>query len=114
MNKKICEICNENHVTVNYKRNDKVYYRKKCYNCIKKEKESNTKVKQLLKKSGYVKKLKCDRCGFQCKTSKQTEIYYVDGNSHNVNLNNLRTQCLNCNAEITSNPAKYKNIIADF
>lgn len=114
MYRKLCEICNKNLVTVNYKRKDKVYYRTKCYNCIKKEKENKTKTSQLLKKSGYVKKLKCDRCGFQSKTTNQTELYYIDGNEHNVNLSNLRTHCLNCDAEIKSNPTKYKNIIADF
>ena len=115
MTNQVCNICQNNPVAVNYKRNGKTYYRKTCYYCNKKKKSETELPNQLLKKSGYKKKAVCDRCGFKSKTSAQMEIYYRDNNIYNVSLSNLRSYCSNCIIEIKTNPdAAKKNIIADY
>ena len=110
-----CKICNKNPVTVNYVRNGKTYYRKICYYCTKEKKQAKHQINQQLKKSGYRKKITCDRCRFVSKTPDQIKIHFRDGNLYNASLNNLRSYCINCIIEVKNNPAADKrSIIADF
>lgn len=112
---KTCKTCRKQPVTVNYIRKGKKYYRSQCYYCIKDQKQKKKQPEQLLKRSGYKKKNKCDRCGFNSKTSSQMNIYYNDGNTYNVSMSNLRTYCSNCLIEVKTNPAAGRtDIIADF
>ena len=115
MTTKICKTCRKQPVTVNYIRKGKKYYRSQCYYCIKDQKQKKKQPEQLLKRSGYKKKNKCDRCGFNSKTSSQMNIYYNDGNTYNVSMSNLRTYCSNCLIEVKTNPAAGRtDIIVDF
>lgn len=112
--RKTCEHCKKNPAAINYKYRDRVYYRKSCERCIKKQKQQKQSHIQLLKKSGYKKKTQCDRCGFRSKTNKQIEIYYLDKNKHNVSFANLRSFCINCIIELENNPNSREDVIADY
>ena len=115
MIKKLCQSCSKNPVTVNYVRNGKTYYRKKCYYCIKQKKQNKEQATQLLRKSGYKKKTTCDRCGFKSKTPEQIQIHFRDQNPYNVSISNIRSYCFNCIIEVANNPAADKQtILADY
>jgi hypothetical protein len=84
---------------VNCHRGDKIYYRSRCDNCIRKDRRQKP-TEPRWKQAGYKKKMICDRCGFRAKVQAQTLVYHVDGNLNNSELRNLRSVCLNCTAEI--------------
>jgi len=110
----LCKKCSRYPCETNYYRKGKTYYRKLCKQCITKEK-NNSKIEiQLLKKSGYKKKSRCDRCGFVSKIPEQISIYYVDGNRLNAALPNLRSYCLNCVVELKYLPNNHGDLLADF
>lgn len=114
MSKK-CETCKKRPAMVNYTLNERVYYRKTCYRCAKAAKLAAENGKTLLKRSGYKKKLVCDRCGFKARLPEQIDVYYRDGDRQNVSPANLRSHCANCMAELKVNPAAGKNdLLADF
>jgi len=95
----VCEACKRNYAAVNYKKQDRVHYRKRCDSCIRKNKKKKP-AKPRWTSTGYKKKLICDRCKFRAKSAKQTLVYHLDGNLNNCNLNNLTTICLNCSVEL--------------
>lgn len=99
MNRPLCESCKKRFAAVNCYHNGKVYYRKRCDNCIRKGRNRKPPTPRW-QKLGYKKKLICDRCGFRAKHSAQTFVYHIDGDLNNCNLNNLKTVCLNCSVEI--------------
>ena len=99
---------------VNYKRNGKTYYRKVCNECSRAHKVSREKPRQLLKRSGYKIKGTCDRCGFKSKTPQQMKLVYLDSNPSNVSISNLRTYCLNCEAEMRYAPKAKTGLVADY
>ena len=99
MSRPVCEACKRRYAAVNYHRNDKTYYRKRCDYCTRK----NRHAKPLTPKwqqNGYKQKKVCDRCGYRAKYAGQTLVYHMDGNLNNCNLNNLSTICLNCSMEV--------------
>jgi len=99
MTRPICEACRQHHCAINYKRNDKTYYRSRCLACINR----NRKVRlpePRWRLSGYVKKKTCDLCNFRAKHGSQIHVYHMDGNLNNNDLRNLRSICLNCSAVV--------------
>lgn len=99
MSRPVCKACEKRPAAVNCYHNGKAYYRKLCDNCIRKDRKQKPAVPRW-RKTGYKKKLLCDRCGFRARYSKQTIVYHVDGDLNNCNLSNLRTVCLNCSVEV--------------
>lgn len=95
----MCKACELRHAGVNYIRNGKIYYRKLCDTCIR-EKKGIKPAKPNWAKSGYQKKMTCDKCGFKARWSKQILVYYVDGDLNNTKQNNLRSICLNCSVAV--------------
>lgn len=95
-NRPLCTECQENPRAYGYKRQGKIYWRRKCDSCIRKAK--NLKVGGItpLQRSGYEKKKKCELCGFKATESIQMNVLFVDGNKRNVALRNLKTVCANC------------------
>jgi len=78
MTRPICIQCQQRHAGINYKRNGKTYYRKKCDTCIRSS--HNIKpAKPNWTKTGYKKKMICDKCHFKARWAKQIIVYYVDG-----------------------------------
>ena len=89
-NRSLCVKCGENPQAINYKKDDKIYYRSLCDPCLTKEKK---KKKPKWVKQGYQKKPKCETCGFTAKHNEQLAVVeYRD---------NFKTVCLNCNAAFT-------------
>ena len=95
----ICRACNQRPVAVNYRREDTVYYRKTCDNCIRRGRKEKAPVARW-QSAGYKKKTVCDRCGFRSRYASQLLVYHVDGRLINTELSNLRTICLNCAEEV--------------
>ena len=96
----LCKACNKRPAAVNCYRGDKIYYRSRCDNCIRKGRKQKPPEPRW-KQSGYKKKMICDRCGFRAATQAQILVYHVDGNLNNSELRNLRSVCLNCTAQVT-------------
>ena len=112
----ICTSCNENPAAVNYVKNEKFYYRKKCAACIRKSNKQKP-IPPSWVRAGYKKKSKCDKCGFTATSAKsQMRVYYVDGNLKNNDWTNLKTICLNCQAAIQDAKTTWKpaDLIADY
>ena len=95
----ICRACNQRPVAVNYRREEIVYYRKTCDNCIRRGRKEKAPVARW-QSVGYKKKTVCDRCGFRSRYASQLLVYHVDGRLTNTELSNLRTVCLNCVEEV--------------
>ena len=91
-----CENCGQRPKAVNYKKDNKTYYRKKCEQCLRLYKP----IKPLWVDSGYKVKRKCEACQFKPSLRSQVTIFYIDGNLKNVSNRNLKTVCLNCNQEL--------------
>lgn len=87
-------ICGFRPAAINYKKNNKVYYRKKCEICLS---HPTTRVGiPKWKYGGYEKKSFCEKCGFSSQHIEQFNVYYIDGNMDNYNPKNLKTICANC------------------
>ena len=46
--------------------------------------------------AGYIKKTRCELCGFKAKSNVQLDVYHVDGRRNNCSPYNLKTLCANC------------------
>ena len=91
----LCKVCGKNARAVNGYHNDKIYYRNRCNQCIRRGKKLKP-AQPRWQASGYKKKTTCDRCGFRSRYASQLLVYHVDGRLTNTELSNLRTVCLNC------------------
>ena len=89
--RKLCKKCQINPVAINYRKNNRIYYRSVCDRCTR---NSDGVPKWYL--SGYRLKMKCDRCGFASQHKKQFNVFHIDGNLNNCRQTNLRSVCANC------------------
>ena len=96
----MCSACKQRSCAINYHRDDRVYYRNRCEQCIRKKKKIKPQVPKW-QTAGYKKKPTCDHCGFKAKYSAQLWVYHVDGDLHNCDHRNLKTVCMNCTAALT-------------
>ena len=110
-----CQACNENLSAINYVRKGVVYFRKLCTHCIRKKSKIKP-VPPAWVKSGYKKKLVCERCSFIAKNPYQIFVYYIDGNLKNNNWTNLRSVCANCRIELNNSKTTWREspLIADY
>ena len=93
MTRPLC-ICNLRPAAVNYVKNGKTYYRKKCEICLKHGGVAHGVPRWY--KDGYRQKLNCDKCGYKSKHKEQFNVFHIDGNLTNSRPNNLKTVCANC------------------
>ena len=91
----ICKQCNKNPRAINYIRTGITHYRSICDECGRKKAKKKPQ-RSNWEKSGYKKKPTCDICGFKSLYPTQMTVFHIDGDLKNVNMNNLRTICLNC------------------
>lgn len=100
-----CDQCHSNPKAINYKKQEKVYYRSLCDACIVKARKNT---KPLWVKQGYKKKLKCESCEFVAKLPDQLTVCDYKGSWHTV--------CLNCDVYIktTNILIKKSNLRSDF
>lgn len=96
----LCQACNRNPAAVNGYHNSKIYYRKRCGECIRRDKKLPRSTPRW-QSHGYQKKAQCDRCGFRARHPAQLVVYHVNGNLTDCDARNLKTVCLNCVVEIT-------------
>jgi len=91
-----------NLTAINYKKNGKTYYRKKCHACaqLAKQPKANWEI------SGYIKQVSCDKCGFRSKLADQISVIKVGMKFKSV--------CLNCEADIKVNGWKTGDLMPDF
>lgn len=79
-------------MAINYRKEDRVYYRSTCDHCAK----NYSKSKPTWISAGYKKKSVCDKCGFKGADLEQFDVYHADGDINNCNYSNLKTVCANC------------------
>jgi len=78
-----------------YRQNGVAQYRSICEHCLALSKKLKPPVPRW-QSAGYVKKKKCDVCGFTSQYSSQITVWHVDGNANNTDFVNLRSICLCC------------------
>ena len=108
----LCD-CKLRPAAINYKKNGRTYYRKKCETCLRNgSKHGVPKWKQ----RGYTKKDSCEKCGFKSKHSEQFNVYHIDGNLDNCSILNLKTICANCQRLMQKQGVRWKqgDLLPDF
>ena len=107
-------VCGQRPAAINYKKNGKTYYRKKCEICNKHGRIGYGIPKW--KQAGYEKKCQCDKCGFKSKYPEQFNVFHVDGDLNNCHPRNLKTVCANCQRIIQKSGVKWKqgDLVPDF
>ena len=86
-------ICGQHPAAINYRKDGKTYYRKKCERCLRNGVSHGV---PLWKQRGYEKKSGCEKCGFKSKHTEQFNVFHIDGDLKNCRHNNLKTICANC------------------
>lgn len=114
MKRPLCTTCNGNWAAVNYRKGEKIYYRRICASCARKGK----RVKEMpgWTKTGYKKKLVCERCNFTARIPHQIFVFYIDGNLKNNTWSNLRSVCANCRIELNQSKTTWREspLVADY
>jgi len=83
-------MCGLRPAAVNYHKNGRTYYRRKCETCL------GGKGTARWLRAGYKVKLSCDKCGFKSQHKEVFAVFHVDGNLDNCHHANLKTVCANC------------------
>ena len=108
----LCD-CKLRPAAINYKKNGRTYYRKKCETCLRNgSKHGVPKWKQ----RGYTKKDSCEKCGFKSKHTEQFNVYHIDGDLDNCSILNLKTICANCQRLMQKQGVRWKqgDLLPDF
>ena len=92
--RKLCVKCAKNYRAYNYRKENKIYYRRLCETCLY-DRKDRVRIPQWARK-GYRKKTQCENCGFKAKEMTQLNVYFIDGNQKNCDPLNLKTICANC------------------
>ena len=92
---------------INYNRNGITHYRSICDECGRKKNKLKPR-KPNWTKSSYKKKATCDVCGFKSSYPSQITVFHIDGDLENIQLNNLRSICLNCVEVVKKREIKWK------
>jgi hypothetical protein len=106
-------ICKKRPAAINYYKDGKVYYRKKCDICRRKKVLGAGY--HLWEIKGYKKKHFCEKCGFKSDHTEQFDVFHVDGNLTNCNPKNLKTICANCQRVLQKAGSKWRqgNLLPD-
>lgn len=99
-------ICGLRPAAINYRKDKKVYYRKKCEICSKHGGTGRGIPKW--KRAGYEKKDQCEKCGHKSKHKEQFNVFHIDGNLDNCRPSNLKTICANCQRILQKEGVKWK------
>jgi hypothetical protein len=85
--------CGQRPRAVNYKKNNKIYYRSLCEICM-----ANGLGFGIPRwhRAGYRIKNQCDKCGFRSTHKEVFRVFHIDGNLDNCRHSNLKTVCSNC------------------
>ena len=108
----LCENCRSKPCAINYYRDGKIFYRKKCETCSRKASKGFPKWYT----SGYKKLSYCEKCAYQSQHPEQFDVYHVDGNLNNCKSSNLKTICANCQRIMLKEGVRWKqgDLVPDF
>ncbi len=97
---------------VNYKKNDRTFYRSLCEICAKEGLFSRIPRWQ---RAGYKMKNQCEKCGFRSSYREVFRVFHVDGNLDNCRPSNLKTICCNCSQILAREGVTWRqgDLIAD-
>lgn len=106
-------VCGQRPAAINYKKDGKTFYRKKCESCNKHGTGHGIPKWQM---SGYEKKDTCEKCGYASQHQEQFNVFHIDGNLQNTVPMNLKTICANCQRILQKSGVKWKqgDLIPDF
>jgi hypothetical protein len=102
--RKLCKVCQQRPVAINYYKGSKLFYRSKCDHCAR----GYTSLRPLWAQHGYKQKNVCDKCGFSSKYKEQFNVFHLDGDLTNCRYNNLKTVCANCQRVLHTEGHKWK------
>jgi hypothetical protein len=105
MSRPLC-ICGLRPAAINYVKNGRTYYRRKCEACLHHGGIRAGDPKWY--RDGYRMKLTCDKCGFKSKFTEQFNVFHVDGNLNNSRHTNLKSVCANCQRILSKEGATWK------
>jgi len=107
-------VCGHRPAAINYRKQGKTYYRKKCETCLRSGGYAHGIPKW--KQAGYKKKPHCEKCGFKSQHSEQFNVFHIDGNLENCRPSNLKTICANCQRILQKEGIKWKqgDLLPDF
>ena len=97
--------CGERPAAINYRKEGKIYYRKKCERCLRKGLSHGI---PLWRQRGYEKKTACEKCSFKSKYSEVFNVFHIDGDLQNCRPNNLKTICANCQRTLQKEGVKWR------
>jgi hypothetical protein len=111
----ICTKCSKKPCAVNYRKGEKVYYRKTCDSCARKTHKQKPIQQPRWQSAGYKMQGHCEKCGFVASFPQQLTVHFVDGNLNNTDWRNLKTVCQNCIIELKINGIGWSNsdLVAD-
>jgi hypothetical protein len=78
---------------INYKKNEKIYYRSLCEICMAHGPYHGI---PRWARQGYKMKSICEKCGFKSPYKEVFRVFHIDGNLNNCRHSNLKTICSNC------------------
>ena len=78
---------------INYKKDNRIYYRKLCEVCLKHGLHHQV---PRWYRAGYKVKSICEKCGFKSQHKEVFNVLHIDGNLDNCSHANLKTVCANC------------------
>ena len=112
MMRPLCNICKERPCAVNYYKDKKPFYRRKCDGCARGTTPSQPRWYQL----GYRKKDACEKCGYKSKHQEQFNVFHIDGDLNNCRPANLKTVCANCQRVLHKEGVRWKqgDLVPDF
>jgi hypothetical protein len=98
-------ICGLKPAAINYYKNGKTFYRKKCETCLGTNTGHGIPKWQI---AGYKKKNFCEKCGYKSNFEEQFNVYHVDGDLNNCRPSNIKTICANCQRIIQKEGYKWR------
>ena len=98
-------ICKQRPAAINYKKNGKTFYRRKCEQCLKHGLGHGIPRWQI---AGYEKKNIFEKCGYKSAHQEQFDVYHMDGDLENCRPGNLKTVCANCQRIVQKLGVKWK------
>ena len=111
----ICKKCRRKPSAINYRKDNKIYYRSMCESCARYRGEGPRGTPRWMK-HGYEKKSQCEKCGYESTHCEQFDVYHIDGNLENCRHSNLKTVCANCQRILQKSGVKWKqgDLVPDF
>lgn len=110
----LCKICGFRPCAVNYRKDDRTFFRSSCECCSKNKGIQKDESRWF--KSGYRQKNFCEKCGFKSANPEQFNVFHTDGNLNNCRITNLKTICANCQRILQKEGYKWKqgHLVPDF